>query len=531
LRNGEPGSTTRESTERSSTEKHPMTKKHSTTAAVLLSLGLLPQACGKNSPPPPPAPAIADINGGLSGSGTIGSVFIVDGTNFSDLTAQTSGYSLDFRDATSNAVVASATSTVNYAGGAWKSLFITATAPAGLAAGTTYKVTVTTPGGTSNAVNFLVLAAQPYVPNTVWTPTSSLSAATQGFPTAVATIGSGATAATYAYALGGNTASVTTTNGKAANTAAVSFNKLDSTTGALSLATWIQATALPVPRGFSAAVLATPFNSKVGGNGTIYVLGGLDATGAATSTVYEASLNADGSIPAASSAGTWTTLGTPLPRALFAHGAVIFHGHIYVAGGNDTTGTPVAKVYSAPINADGTLGAWTTLADLPDKRAYHQLVTAAGNLYVVAGTNVAVDPISNVQSSGSQSTVYYNAINLKDGTLAGATWTTNASSLNKGREKLSAAVAGGGVLSSGGLYNGASTGSSEQEFASINTDGSLGSFSSVTGAYTISKATGGYNFYNQSSAYFADAAGKPHVLILGGCDVNTGAPHTEVWYQ
>ena len=151
---------------------------HSMKSALhLLAAAGLILSCGSN--PPPPAPAIVDVNGGLSGSGTLGSVFILDGTGFGDLTAQTSGYSLDFRDATSNAVVASATSTVNYAGGAWKSLFITATVPAtGLTAGTTYKVTVTTPTGTSNAVNFLILAAQPYVPNTVWTKTSSLPAAT-----------------------------------------------------------------------------------------------------------------------------------------------------------------------------------------------------------------------------------------------------------------------------------------------------------------------------------------------------------------
>jgi hypothetical protein len=511
--------------------------KSLTTKAVLLSLGLLLHAC--SSTPSAPVPAIVDVNGGLSGSGTLGSVFIVDGTGFGDLTAQTSGYSLDFRDATSSAVVASTTSSVNFASGAWKSLFITATVPTtGLTAGITYKVTVTTPGGTSNAVSFLILASQPYVPNTVWTKSaSSLPAARQGFPAAVATIGSGATAATYVYALGGNTASSGAAGGKAANTAAVSFSKLDPTAGAVSLASWTQTTALPAVRGFSAAVVATSFNSKVSGNGTIYVLGGLDATGAATSTIYQASLNPDGTIPAASpAAGSWTALtATPLPQALYAHGAVIFHGHIYVAGGNDTTGTPVAKVYSALINADGTLGAWTTLAaDLPDKRAHHQLVTAAGNLYVVAGTNVAVDPISNVQSSGAQSTVYYNAINLKDGTLTGATWTTT-SSLNKSREKFSAVVAGGGVLASGGLYNGAANGSSEQEFASINTDGSLATFGSATGAYTISKATGGYNFYNQSSVYFADTAGNPHVLILGGAEVSNtvsnGVLHAEVWYQ
>jgi len=509
--------------------------KSLTTEAILLSLGLLLHAC--SSTPSAPVPAIVDVNGGLNGSGTVGSVFILDGTGFGDLTAQASGYSLDFRDATSNSVVASSTSAVNYAGGAWKSLFITATVPAtGLTAGITYKVTVTTPGGTSNAVSFLILSAVAYAPNTVWTKTYSLLVATQGFPTAVASIGTGATAATYAYALGGNTANTTTANAKSMNTAAVSFNKLDPATGAL-LANWTQTTALPTARGFSAAVVATSFNSKVGGNGTIYVLGGLDATGAATSTIYEASLNSDGTVPAAgSAAGTWTALtATPLPQALFAHGAVIFHGHIYVAGGNDTTGTPVAKVYSAPVNADGTLGAWTTLVDLPDTRAYHQVVTAAGNIYVLGGTNAKVDPIANAQSTGVQSTIFYQAINLKDGTLTGTTWTTNGTGLSKSREKFSAVVAGGGVLASGGLYNGATNGSTEQEFASINTDGSLANFTTVTGSTTITKQVGGYNFYNQSSAYFADTVGKPHVLILGGAEVsngaNNGVAHAEVWYQ
>jgi len=83
------------------------------------------------------------------------------------------------------------------------------------------------------------------------------------------------------------------------------------------------------------------FQLQVGGNGTIYVLGGLDATGAATSTVYEASLNADGSIP------------QPLPRHLVGprHAAAAgrcsrTRGHLPTATlcgrGNDTA-DPVAK--------------------------------------------------------------------------------------------------------------------------------------------------------------------------------------------
>jgi hypothetical protein len=189
-------------------------RSHQRSCGPVLPRSAAAGACGKNSSPPP-VPTIVDVNGGLNGSGTLGSVFILDGTAFGDLTAQTSGYSLDFRDATSNAVVASATSNINYAGGAWKSLFITATVPTtGLTAGTTYKVTVTTPGGTSNAVNFLILGAAPYQPNTVWTKTSSLPAAAQGFPSVVATVGTGATAATYVYAVGGNTASTTPRTGR-----------------------------------------------------------------------------------------------------------------------------------------------------------------------------------------------------------------------------------------------------------------------------------------------------------------------------
>jgi hypothetical protein len=120
--------------------------------------------------------------------------------------------------------------------------------------------------------------------------------------------------------------------------------------------------------------------------------------------------------------------------------------------------------------------------------------------------------------------------------LTGTTWTTNGTGLSKSREKFSAVVAGGGVLASGGLYLGAVNGSTEQEFASINPDGSsLSSFTTVTGSTTITKQVGGYNFYNQSSAYFADTAGNPHVLILGGAEISntasSGTPHAEVWYQ
>jgi hypothetical protein len=110
-------------------------------------------------------------------------------------------------------------------------------------------------------------------------------------------------------------------------------------------------------------------------------------------------------------------------------------------------------------------------------------------------------------------------------------WRLNVNGLGKTREKFSAASAGGYFLISGGLYVGASTGSSEESYASVNGDGSIAAFNGATGNHTITGSTNGYNFYNQGSVLFVDTTGNPHVLILGGADVNTGAPHAEVWYQ
>jgi N-acetylneuraminic acid mutarotase len=211
--------------------------------------------------------------------------------------------------------------------------------------------------------------------------------------------------------------------------------------------------------------------------------------------------------------------------------AVIFHGRIYVAGGNDSTGTPVAKVYSAKIGADGTLAAWQTLSDLPVALAYHQLATSGGYLYVLGGTTVAVDPVSNAQSASAQANIYLEAINIRNGGLSSLTWNTNATAMGKAREKFTAVAAGSYLLISGGLYNGASTGSSEQSYAAINADGSIGSFNGATGSHTISGSTSGYNFFNHAATLFVDTSGNPHVLVLGGSDTNTGAPHAGVWYQ
>jgi hypothetical protein len=478
------------------------------------------------------APVFTDVNGGLAGSGSPNSPFIVDGANFGDLTASAAGFSVDFRDA-SGTIVASAA--VDFAGGNWTNVYVVGTVPGSLAIGTTYQLTVTTPSGTSPARPFQVLGAVPFSPSAIqWTATASLPVAQQGFSTAVAAItttsGTTSTTTSYLYALGGNVATTATSSAKAANVATVYVNAFDAATGALANGTWTATTPLPEKRAFAAAIVADPSNSLVPGHGDLYVLGGLDGTGAATSTVYYAQLNADGTVPGAAAVGTWAKT-TPLPQPLFAASAVLFHGRIYVAGGNDASGAPVAKVYCAKIGADGTLAPWEALPDLPVTLAYHQLVTSAGYLYVLGGDTGAVDPVTGGQAATSVDSIYFDQIDIRSGALLGATWTANGSGLGKAREKFTAVVAGSYVLVSGGLYNGASTGSSEQSYAQFGAGGALGSFMGATGVHTISGSTGGCDFYNHAAAYFVDSSGAPHVVVLGGADVNTGALHDGVWYQ
>ena len=95
--------------------------------------------------------------------------------------------------------------------------------------------------------------------------------------------------------------------------------------------------------------------------------------------------------------------------------------------------------------------------------------------------------------------------------------------------KHTAVVAGGNVLVTGGLYTGASTGSSEESYAQLNADGSIGNFNGATGSVTIN-ALGGGNVFNQAAVGYSDGNGAFHVAVVAGDDVSTpGTKHKTVF--
>lgn len=160
------------------------------------------------------------------------------------------------------------------------------------------------------------------------------------------------------------------------------------------LGPWSSTTSLPA---------ASSANGAVAANGFLYLVGGIDASGAAVPTVYVAP-TAPGSV------GAWTTT-TPLPVPVRSTRPVIANGFLYVAGGSDGT-TNSATVHYAPVNADGTLGAWRTTTPLPQAQLSHSTIATGGYLYVLGGN-----------PSPCIDTVISAPIN-PDGTLGGWTATT-----------------------------------------------------------------------------------------------------------
>jgi hypothetical protein len=245
---------------------------------------------------------------------------------------------------------------------------------------------------------------------------------------------------------------------------------------------WTNATSLPEVVVGGAGVAA---------DGFIYVLGGdhynpVDGV-FFSDIVYYAKVNSDGSL------GSWQTT-SPLPNNLAGLSASVCNNRIYVIGGSGDTDL-YSNVYSAVIQTDGSLSAWTTQAPLP-VALYTQAEAANGFLYVLGGYINNGNTIVN--------TVYYTKINA-DGTLAGWNLTTPLPQ----PESYYGAVAANGFIFTIGGFNGTSPTSSFY-IAAVKGDGSLGSWSSGTSLplpiyFHSVAASGSYIFFSGGTSTTFDS--------------------------
>jgi len=474
-----------------------------------LSAVALLAACGGSTGPTGPSgpPAVTVVNGATLPSGTIGATVVIEGHNFGTSQSVASGHVVFSTTAggRDTAVIASAAD--------WTNLLIVTTVPAGVPLGRD-TLFVETSGGTSTPVVFTIVAKVAFSPSTVsWTATTGLPVGLSGHAVAAATL-PGVTPTSVVYVVGG-----------ADSTNAPRDSVLYATvSNSGTLGAWTNSAVLPAHIAYAAAVVATPSNSPVTGSSYLYAIGGdSTASGKPVATVYVGILSAGGAVTG------WGTT-TSLPAAVHSLGAVIFNGTVYVAGGSGSGNAAVATVYRAVIQSDGSLGAWQSQPSLPFARSYFGFGINGTFLYALGGDSGTVTPNDSSLSAKAISDVIYAEIDVRTGNLTATGWTTGAAKLIKAVTKHTAVMASGNVLVSGGLYNGATSGATEESYGGLNPDGSTSSFSGATGSHTIASVGGG-NFFNHAATGYLDATGAFHVLVVGGDDVNTPTKkHKGVFY-
>ena len=475
---------------------------------LLIATGVFLAACGGSSPTGPSGPpVVTNVNGATLPSGPTGSTILIEGSGFGSTPSTASGTVL-FSNGTGGTIAATIASASD-----WGDTFIITSVPSGAATG---NLVVQTSKGTSTPITFTVSQSAPFSPSAIsWTSTSALPVGLSGHEAAFVAI-SGATTTRVVYVVGG-----------ADSTRVPRTTVYYSTVGTTgTLGSWTATAALPAARAFSQAVVATAGNSSVSGAGYLYVLGGAtDSAGSPSATIYRGAIASNGTI------SSWTTLSAALPAPLHSFGAAIFFGNLYIWGGATTGNVPVKTVYRASIDAAGALGSWQTEASLPTRRAYLGYGSFTGYLYALGGDSGTVAPNDGSLSATRMGEVAYAKIDLKTRDITAAGWVVNASALGKTRSKHTAGVASGSVLVTAGLYTGASTGSSENTYSTINVDGSMGNFNGATGSSTI-QAGGGGNVFNQAEVGYTDGNGAFHVAVLGGDDVGTpGTKHKTVFFN
>ena len=237
-------------------------------------------------------------------------------------------------------------------------------------------------------------------------------------------------------------------------------------------------------------------NGAVYANGFVYVIGGMD-NNKDVATVYYAPVNPDGSI------GAWKTT-TKLPQGRRTVRPAFYNGFVYLAGGNSgfAAGSFHDEVYVARVNGDGTLGAWQSTTRLPATQTSHSTLAYNGYLYIVGG-NVGL---------GCTGKVLYAPIRA-DGTLG--SWQSTAGLPEARCGNVEAVTIANGVMYAAGGYNNSDV-TRTVYYTTINADGTLG------GWLTNATQLGNAREYNSTEVL------NGHLYVIGGQASLSGSSTTSV---
>jgi hypothetical protein len=242
-------------------------------------------------------------------------------------------------------------------------------------------------------------------------------------------------------------------------------------------------------------------------NGYIYAIGGYDGT-SYQNNVWYAPINSSGIPP-----NSWNST-TVLPYTAQGFRVTVNNGYMYLLGGLSPSGTPIASVYVAPINTDGTLGTWTSTTAIPSNTSGRYDFEAGvynNYIYVVGGLD-----------EDGLGTIYYNDVQYaplnSDGTVG--TWSSTA--LPGYRHEGELVIANGYMYILGGSDSGlALTPTNTVRYAPINTDGTLGSWKNTSSMQTArvdfqAVAYDGYIYAIAGQTTSASTGIEKAILLPGG---------------
>jgi hypothetical protein len=199
-------------------------------------------------------------------------------------------------------------------------------------------------------------------------------------------------------------------------------------------------------------------------NGYVYIMGGYNG-GYLSDTLY-APINSNGTLGSWTVASNFSGVGS---GARFAASTVVYNGYVYIMGGYN--GSYLSDTIYSKINADGTLGAWVATTNFSAVgsgiRDYHTSVVYNGYVYVMGGSN-----------GSSLSDSLYAPVNA-DGTLGAWTATTGFSGVGSGARYAATSVVSGGYVYVMGGYNGGYL--SDTLYAQINANGAIGTWAVTAG--------------------------------------------------
>lgn len=133
----------------------------------------------------------------------------------------------------------------------------------------------------------------------------------------------------------------------------------------------------------------------------VYKIGGRLNGVVNTPNVYSAPIDANGVL------GAWV-LDTPLPGTLFNHKIIKTKNRVYTVGGivSNVASTIPVPCYTAVINLDGTLGPWSVAKSLPDVRYTFGLAITKSKAYLLGGINgsgaaINTTLVANINADGT----------------------------------------------------------------------------------------------------------------------------------